>query len=206
MLLVAGTGLYLTAVIDDFTLPGEWPYIRAELETRDARAMFQQLAELDALAASRIDPLNQRRLVRALEVCLGSGKPFSSFGPGTGAYPPITTAQVGIRWQRDRLLQRVTQRVHGMIEAGLVDEVRALLNRPGGISRTARQALGYKEVIAALDGTWSLDEAIAATILRTRQFAVRQERWFRRDPRIRWVDVGSDPVGEVAPVVEEYLR
>ena len=85
--------------------------------------------------------------------------------------------------------------------AGLLDEVRSLLAEPAGLSRTARQALGYKELIAHLEGECSLDEAVDTLILRTRQFAVRQERWFRRDPRVRWVHIEHDPVAEVLPVL-----
>ncbi len=205
-LLVAGTGLYLTSIIDGLTLPGEWPQIRAELE-RDANPvqLHARLAALDPAAAARIEPGNTRRVIRALEVCLGSGRRFSSFGPGTGAYPPIDTAQIGLRWPRPLLADRVERRVHAMVAAGLVDEVHRLVSAPGGMSRTARQALGYKEVIAHLDGNCSLEAAIADIVVRTRQFAVRQERWFRRDPRIRWVDISDDPVATVAPVVEEHL-
>ena len=205
VLIVAGTGLYLTAVIDDLKLPGEWPTIRAALADREPHSMFEQLTALDPVAAARIDPSNHRRLARALEVCLGSGVPFSSFGPGTGAYPAIDTPQFGILWPRDQLAVRIEQRVHRMIERGLVAEISSLLQRPGGLSRTARQALGYKELIEAIEGRCSFDEAVACTILRTRQFAVRQERWFRRDPRIRWVQVWEDPVGEVVPVITELF-
>jgi tRNA dimethylallyltransferase len=98
------------------------------------------------------------------------------------------------------LTQRITERVRRMIELGLVDEVAALAQGP--VSRTARQALGYKELFDHLDGHCSLDEAIATTITRTRQFAIRQERWFRRDPRIRWIDIETDPVAAVLPVLE----
>jgi tRNA dimethylallyltransferase len=208
--LVAGTGLYLTSIIDGLQLPGEWPAIRAELEagTESAAGVataYARLSELDPAAAAKIDPANQRRIVRALEVSLGSGRPFSSFGPGTDAYPPIATAQVGLRWNRSALTDRVAVRVHAMIERGLVDEVARLLAAPGGMSRTARQALGYKELIAVVEDGAPLGPAVADIILRTRQFAVRQERWFRRDPRIRWVDITSDPVAEVLPVVQEYL-
>jgi len=204
--LVAGTGMYLTAVIDNFTLPGEWPAIRAELEAvTDISELYARLIEIDPAAAAKIEPANQRRLVRALEVCLGSGKLFSSFGPGATAFPEIPAVQIGLRWPRDLLAQRVEQRVHAMIERGLVNEVRSLLESSEGLSRTARQALGYRELIAALEGTCSIDQAVAEIIVRTRQFAVRQERWFRRDPRIQWVDITADPVAEVLPIVRQHL-
>ena len=204
--MVAGTGMYLTAVIDNFTLPGEWPAIRAELEAvTDVSELYARLVEIDPAAAAKIEPTNQRRVVRALEVCLGSGKAFSSFGPGATAFPNIATVQIGLRWPRDLLAQRVEQRVHAMIERGLINEVRSLLDSSEGLSRTARQALGYRELIAALEGACSIDQAVADTIVRTRQFAVRQERWFRRDPRIQWVSITADPVAEVLPIVRQHL-
>jgi tRNA dimethylallyltransferase len=205
-LFVAGTGLYLTAVIDNLQLPGEWPEVRAQLQAEsDVAVLFARLLELDPVAAARTDKSNRRRIERALEVCIGSGKPFSSFGPGTGAYPPSDVQQVGITWPRETLSRRIEQRVHAMMSAGLLAEVRGLAEA-GELSREARQALGYKELLAHLDGGMSLDEAVADIVLHTRQFAVRQERWFRRDPRIRWVTVQNDPVAEVAPHVLALLR
>ncbi|MFM8713188.1 MAG: tRNA (adenosine(37)-N6)-dimethylallyltransferase MiaA [Actinomycetota bacterium] len=205
-LFVAGTGLYLTAVIDDLQLPGEWPEVRATLQAESSvDVLYARLHHLDPLAASRMDKSNRRRIERALEVCIGSGKPFSSFGPGTGAYPPSDVVQVGIFWPRETLSSRIEQRVHAMLAAGLLDEVRSLAAR-FALSREARQALGYKELLDHLDGTMSLDAAVAQIVLHTRQFAVRQERWFRRDPRIDWVTVQADPVAEVAPIVLAALR
>ena len=206
-LLVAGTGMYLQAVIDGFTLPGEFPEIRAELESLPVEELFGRLSAVDPEAAAKIEPTNSRRLVRALEVCLGSGRRFSSFGPGASVYPPTEFRQVGILWPRPELAQRIEIRVHSMIEAGWVDEVRKLLAMPAPLSLTARQALGYKELISHLEGHMSLDQAVAETILRTRQFAVRQERWFRRDPRIDWVyvDAGENLVEQVVPKVLNCL-
>jgi tRNA dimethylallyltransferase len=205
-LIVGGTGLYVTALVDGLSMPGDYPKIRAQLEAnRDTDALYEQLSELDPEAVKKIDPNNRRRMIRALEVCLGSGKTFSSFGEGIGAYPPVDTVQIGIKWQREALRERIALRVHKMIEAGLVDEVRGIMNEPKGISDTARQALGYKEIIEHIERRWTLEEAIDATILRTQQFAVRQERWYRRDPRIQWVEVQNDPIAEVAPLVVAAL-
>ena len=89
--------------------------------------------------------------------------------------------------------------------AGLLEEVRSLIDEPQGLSATARQGLGYKEMIEHIEGRWTLDEAVEATVLRTQQFAVRQERWFRRDPRIRWVEVQTDPISEVTPHLQDAL-
>jgi tRNA dimethylallyltransferase len=113
--------------------------------------------------------------------------------------------QVGLRWDRAVLTDRIRVRVQRMIEAGLLAEVTAVLERWPDMSRTARQALGYKELIAHLDGDASFDEAVEQIVVRTRQYAVRQERWFRRDPRIQWVDIHSDPVAEVVPTLCRML-
>ena len=206
-LFVAGTGLYLTAVIDDLVLPGEFVETRITLEQETNTAvLFARLTELDPQAAQKIEQSNRRRIVRALEVCIGSGKPFSSFGPGTSAYPDNGVIQIGLRWSRERLAQRVADRVHAMMSDGLLAEVTALRNSKNGLSRTAAQALGYKELLVYLDGKMGLDEAVNQTIIHTRQFAVRQERWFRRDPRIKWVSISEDPVAEIVPVVAKHLR
>jgi tRNA dimethylallyltransferase len=203
-LLVGGTGLYHRVVIDDFDLPGQWPEVRAELDlVEDTALLHERLRELDPAAVAKMEPTNRRRVVRALEVTLGSGRPFSSFGPGVDDYPPSPVVQIGLRWPRDVLRVRIETRVMSMIDDGLVAEVEALAE--AGFSTTARQALGYKEILAALDGAMSQDEAIATIITRTRQFAVRQERWFRRDPRVRWIDVDDDPVAAAVPVVIDAL-
>ncbi|MGA1419788.1 MAG: tRNA (adenosine(37)-N6)-dimethylallyltransferase MiaA [Ilumatobacteraceae bacterium] len=205
-LFVAGTGLYLTALIDDLQLPGEWPEVRAELQAEpDTAALFARLQQLDPLAASRCEPSNRRRIERALEVTIGSGLPFSSFGPGTSAYPPSDVQQVGVLWPRETLSRRIEQRVHAMMSAGLLREVQTLTEQ-FELSREARQALGYRELLEHLAGHISLDEAVAQIVLHTRQFAVRQERWFRRDPRIEWVTVHEDPVAEVTPRIIALLR
>ena len=200
-ILVGGTGLYLRAVVDDLEIPGQWPEVRAELEneleTVGPEALHRRLQELDPAAATKMEPTNGRRIVRALEVCLGGGRTFSSYGPGVDVYPPSRVRQVALRWDREVLSRRIESRVLTMVEAGLLDEVKNL--HATGLSPTAAQALGYKEMIDHLEGRTSLDEAVATTILRTRQFAVRQERWFRRDPRIEWFTVEDDPVTEVAP-------
>jgi tRNA dimethylallyltransferase len=204
-LIVGGTGLYHRVVIDDFDLPGEWPAIREELAAvNDSRALHQRLESLDPTGASKIEPSNHRRVVRALEVTLGSGRPFSSFGPGVDSYPPTRVVQIGIRRPRPVLTELIARRVHRMIDDGLVDEVRAIATDPG-FSRTAAQALGYKEILSHLAGAISQDEAIELVITRTRQFAVRQERWFRRDPRVRWIDVEHDPVADAVPAVIDAI-
>ena len=206
-LIVGGTGLYVTAIVDGLHMPGEWPEIRKELEENpDTQALFEELQRIDPDSTLKMEPNNRRRIVRALEVCSGAGVPFSSFGDGLDKYRATDTKMVGIRWDRDALRQRIARRVGIMIDNGLVDEVRALAAEPEGLSATAAQALGYKEMIEHLEGRTSLSAAIAATVLRTQQFAIRQERWYRRDPRIEWVDVTGDPVEQITPYVLKHLE
>ncbi len=191
-LLVGGTGLYLRAVVDDLSIPGRYPDVAAALEAEldEGRAepadLHARLAALDPVAAARIEGTNRRRVVRALEVTLGSGRPFSDFGPGLGAYPAGGMAQVGLTLPPDEVDRRIAARFDAMVEAGLVEEVRALAARPAGISRTARQALGYREVLAHVEGGAPLADCLEEAVRRTRQFARRQASWFRRDPRITW--------------------
>ena len=202
-LLVGGTGLYLRAVVDDLDIPPQYASIRATLEADgDTLALHRRLAAVDPVAAARMEPSNRRRIVRALEVSLGSGRPFSSFGPGLAAYGSTSTRILGLRLDRPTLDARIEARYAQQMEMGLLDEVRALLDDPAGLSRTAGQALGYKELIGHLRGERSLDDALAEAIRRTKQFARRQERWFRRDPRIRWID-GANPLEALGSVLEE---
>ena len=205
-LVVAGTGLYLTSLIDELSFPGEWPAVRAELQREpDVAALYRHLKALDPVAAKNIERSNRRRIERALEVCIGSGKPFSDNAPGTGAYPDNGVVQIGLLWPRDVLVKRVESRVKAMLQRGFLEEV-VQLRKDGAMSQTARQALGYAELNRHLDGRCTLDQAIGDIVIHTRQFAVRQERWFRRDPRIRWVHIEKDPVSEIAPILAEHLR
>ena len=183
--LVGGTALYLRAVIDGLTIPGRFPEVREQLEAEpDTAALHGRLSSLDPLAASRMEPTNRRRIVRALEVTMGSGRPFSSFGPGLDAHPPAAVRLLALDVERAELDDRIAARFAAMVEAGLVEEVRTLAPRLG---RTARQALGYKEVLAHIEHDVPLDAAIDEAVRRTRKFARRQLAWFRRDPRIEWV-------------------
>ena len=190
--LVGGTGLYVRAVIDDLRIPGRYPEVRAELETGpDTAALHRRLVDLDPVAAGRMEPTNRRRIVRALEVTIGSGEPFSSYGPGLGHYPVTPFVQVGLCWDRGQLDERIAARYERQLADGFLDEVRSLAERP--ISRTASQALGYKELLRHVQGEMTLDEALDLAVVRTRRFARRQERWFRRDPRVHWLDAPATP-------------
>jgi len=194
---VGGTGLYVHALVDDFELPGTFPEVRAELDASEeaTSALHARLAALDPVAAGRMEPGNRRRVVRALEVCLGTGRRFSSFGPGVAAFPATTRFRlVGLAVEPERLARRIEGRVAAQAAAGLVEETARLLATPGGLSRTCRQGLGYKEVLLHLEEGLPLEAALALDVANTRRFARRQRSWFRRDPRIRWIEVEDDPL------------
>jgi tRNA dimethylallyltransferase len=205
VLLVGGTGLYLRAILDPLAIPPRYPDVAAELEAQSETdgglaALYQRLVTLDAPAASRIQPTNRRRIVRALEVTLGGGRAFSSFGSGLHTYPPLARFQLlGLDQPAAALGRRIEARVDQQLAAGWLDEVAALAARPEGLSRTARQAAGYQELWACLErdraaGSADLGEARAATVRRLREVARRQRSWFRRDPRITWAPLDGNPV------------
>ena len=189
-IVVGGTGLYVRSLVDGLTIPGQWPDVRAELDQEpDTAALHRRLHDLDPVAAGRMEPGNRRRIVRALEVTVGSGRPFSTFGPGLEAYPAeVRFHLVGLPRPDPAA---ISDRFHRMLGAGLLDEVRSLATKTLG--RTARQALGYKELLHHVEDGAPLDECIDEAIRRTRKFARRQEAWFRRDPRIRWLEFGATP-------------
>ncbi|RSN12894.1 tRNA (adenosine(37)-N6)-dimethylallyltransferase MiaA [Nonomuraea sp. WAC 01424] len=187
--LVGGSGLYVRAAIDDLEFPGTDPVIRARLEEelaeRGPAPLYERLRELDPAAAAAILPSNGRRVVRALEVIEHSGRPFSATMPSYDAvYPSV---QIGLEVPRPVLDERIELRVGRMWAAGLAGEVRELLGQGLAEGRTAGRALGYAQVIRFLAGEWSEEQAFAETVRATRRFARRQESWFRRDPRVRWL-------------------
>ncbi len=208
-LLVGGTGLYLRAVTDGLELPGRWPAVAAGLEAEadqpgGVARLHARLVELDPVAASRTTPTNRRRIVRALEVTIGSSRPFSTFGPGLTAYPSTATTLLGLPFDPAAVDRRIAERFESWLAAGLLDEVRALAAQPAGLSRTARQALGYRELLAHVEEGVALDEAVAEAVRRTRAYARRQWAWFRRDPRIRWIGSGEDPVEVVVGALSAH--
>jgi tRNA dimethylallyltransferase len=203
-LLVGGTGLYLQAVVDDLQVPGRYPEVRAALDAEpDTLALHRRLTTVDPTAAGRMEPTNRRRVVRALEVTLGSGRPFSSYGPGLGAYPPSRFHLVGVRLPHEVVADRIAARYERQMAGGFLAEVEGLLADPRGLSRTARQALGYRELATHVTDGVPLDEALDLAVRRTRRFARRQASWFRRDPRIRWLDAAVDPSTLLGPLEGE---
>lgn len=189
---VGGSGLYVRSLLDHMEFPGTDPDVRAALEVRveaeGARALHAELEAVDPVAAGNIGPRNARRIVRALEVIALTGKPYSANLPGHDYEVPAV--QIGLDCDRAVLDERVQARVDRMWAAGLVDEVRGLL--AAGIGRTASRAVGYAEVLAALRGEITQDEARAQVVAGTRRLARKQMGWFGRDPRVHWLDA-RDP-------------
>ncbi len=200
--LVGGSALYTRAVLDRFDFPGTDPQVRArweaELAEHGPEELHRRLAEVDREAAARIEPLNGRRVVRALEVVEITGRPFTAALP-VPSYFYDRTVQVGVRIPRPVLDERIELRVQRMWEAGLVEEVRRLAAAGLRDGRTAPRALGYQQVLAFLDGECTEDEARQRTVVGTRRFARRQESWFVKDARVSWVD-WDDPEREARAV------
>jgi tRNA dimethylallyltransferase len=188
-----GSGLYVRAALDDLDFPGTDAAARARLEDELVRlgpaALHARLARLDPAAAAAILPGNGRRIVRALEVIEISGRPFTATMPAYEQNRPAV--QIGLALPRPELDRRIAARVDRMWRAGLEAEVRTLAGRGLRGGRTASRALGYRQLLRYLDGEWTLDEARLETIKATRRFARRQESWFRRDPRVHWLDAGQ---------------
>jgi len=189
-ILAGGSGLYVRAALDDLDFPGTDPVIRGRLEDElnqaGAPALHARLAGLDPAAAAAILPSNGRRIVRALEVIEISGRPFTATMPAYQQNRPAV--QIGLTLPRPELDLRIAARVDRMWQAGLEAEVRSLADQGLRDGRTAGRALGYQQLLRYLDGEWTLEEARLETIRATRRFARRQESWFRRDPRVRWLD------------------
>lgn len=190
-LLVGGSGLYFRAVVDDLSFPPTDRHVRAAIRRRfanDPQAAHALLEQRDPAAAAKIEPGNLRRTVRALEVIELTGRRFSSYATDwdnyTSIYPELAVR--GLDRPTEQLKQRIRQRAENMVAGGLVEEARCLRSLDRPLSTTARQAIGYREAFAVLDGKLARDELPAAIARRTWRYARRQRSWFRRDPRIVW--------------------
>ena len=196
-IIVGGSGLYVRALTDGLDFPGTDPAVRTRLtecaEREGTPALYAELVRLDPVAAERIEASNTRRIVRALEVIEITGRPFSASLPRYEDVAP--TVHSALRCERWLLDTRINARAHAMFERGLVEEVETLIDQGLRQGETASRAIGYSQALAVIDGTMSVPEAIASTALATRQLASRQIKWFRRDPRVQWIDVALTEEG-----------
>ena len=196
-IVVGGSGLYVRALTDDLDFPGTDPAVRARLSERAERegapVLHAELSRVDPVAAERIEASNTRRIVRALEVIEITGRPFSASLPRYEDIAP--TVHIALRCERRLLDKRINERARAMFEGGLVEEVETLIDQGIREGETAPRAIGYAQALAVIDGTMSVVEAVDSTALATRQLASRQIKWFRRDPRVHWIDVDLDENG-----------
>ncbi|HYN65823.1 MAG TPA: tRNA (adenosine(37)-N6)-dimethylallyltransferase MiaA [Ornithinibacter sp.] len=202
-----GSGLYVRAALDRLEIPPTDPQVRAALlERLDHEGIAALLAELrvaDPRAADAIEPNNGRRVVRALEVIALTGRPFSATMPTREFVRP--TVLVGLRTDREALDVRVDRRARRMFDAGLVEETRGLVDLGLREGRTASRAVGYAQALAVIDGTITVEEAVAETARRTRRLVRRQESWFGADPRVTWFDPVAGPWDHLVDRVVDHV-
>jgi tRNA dimethylallyltransferase len=208
--LVGGTGQYIQAVVEGWSIPAvaPQPELRAELEAKarveGAEALHGWLAALDPAAAARIDHRNVRRVIRALEVCLVTGQPITELQRKNP--PPFDILQIGVTHPRPELYARIDARVDQMMAAGLLDEVRSLAATGYDWELPAMTGLGYRQIGEYLRAEVTLEEAIARIKKGTRRFVQQQYNWFRlADPAIRWVDPGVMQAADVIDATLEFL-
>jgi tRNA dimethylallyltransferase len=210
VLLAGGSGLYFRAVVDDLEFPGTdsraRSWLEADAELLGPERLYRRLADLDPVAAAKIEPANVRRTVRALEVAAVTGRPFSSYAAAWERYAPDRVRAAGIDVPRDVLARRIEARVRSMLDGGLLNEVQALVDRGLFGWLTSSKAIGYAEFARLLAGEFSFEEAVAGTVKRTKELARRQMVWFRRDPRIRWFPAREHGAAAMVDELTEYLR
>jgi tRNA dimethylallyltransferase len=207
--LVGGTGQYVMAVVEGWQVPRVPPdeSLREELyrqaEEAGPEALHSRLGELDSIAARRIDPRNVRRVIRALEVCLTTGRPISEQQEKSPRYQPL---MIGLTLPRPQLYRRIDERVGRMIEAGLEDEVRRLIAAGYGFDLPAMSGVGYGQFAPYLAGEAGLADVIRDIKQATRRFVRHQDNWFRRDdPRIHWLAAHPDPYPSALDLVRRFL-
>jgi len=208
--LVGGTGQYIHAVVEGWRIPrvpadpGLRARLYAEAEERGVQSLYRKLLELDPAAADFVDARNPRRVVRALEVCILSGRPFSE--QRGKDLPPYAVLQIGLTMDRQALYRRVDQRIENMVARGLVDEVRGLLDKGCDWALPSMSSLGYLQFRAYFEGSATLDETVALIKKETRRFIRHQYNWFRpADPRIHWLDAAASPCDPALELIRTFL-
>lgn len=211
--LVGGTGLYIRAVL----LPLKFPptddsgLIRKRYEDiaaeKGTRHLWEQLAQVDSSAAGKIERTDKRRIIRALEVIELTGRPFSeSYEDWTKSKPLYDALLFGLVAERHLLYDKINKRVDGMVDRGLVDEVKTLLQKGFYDALTAGQAIGYKEIVSFLNDEVSFEQAVESIKTATRNYAKRQLTWFRADPKIKWIDVGELSAGQAVEIIVNEIK
>ncbi|MBU0649394.1 tRNA (adenosine(37)-N6)-dimethylallyltransferase MiaA [Patescibacteria group bacterium] len=200
--LVGGTGLYIKAVVDNMKIPRVKAnqHLRDSLETKPNEDLWNLLSRLDPGALKVVDPQNKRRIIRALEVCILTGKPFST--QRRLGDPIFNALQIGLRVPREELDQRVDKRVDKMVEDGLLEEVKSLLKRGFYWDDPGLTGIGYRQIGHYLQGSMNLEQAIRLLKRDTRRYARRQMTWFKRDDRINWIENNNLAFSSV----EDFLR
>ena len=205
-ILVGGSMLYVQSLVDDWQFPPTDPAVRARWEARlgeiGVTRLHGELRARDPEAAAIIEDNDPRRTVRALEVIELTGQPFKASQPPKDAPPRWGTTILGLRTTADWLNPRIELRTHLMFERGFVEEVEGLVKDHGLISEsTAGRAIGYAQVLDALSGTLTRDEAVERTITGTRRYVRRQRSWFNRDHRIHWIDATGDTTAQALEIL-----
>jgi len=205
-MVVGGSGLYFRAAVDNLDFPPTDATVRKRIETEDTESLAARLKREDPEAAAFVDLANRRRVVRALEVIELTGRPFSSFRDAWGRYTPAIVA--GLAPPLNTLDARIERRLKGMLDGGLLDEVRALIEDGHRDAVTSSQAIPYRQAVDLVEMRMTIDEFLEQAARATRRLARRQLSWFRRDPRIRWFDSDqSERVGaEVGAYYSERLK
>jgi len=207
-----GTGLYLKVLTHGlFHGPGADPQLRRELKERAAREgtdfLYHELQNLDPTAASRIEPRDLFRIIRALEVYRQAGKPISRFQEEHGfREKPHKILKIGLFWNREDLFRRIDERVDRMMESGWVEEVRSLLEQGYSRELKAMKSLGYRHLTAYLDGETGLAEAVSLIKRDTRRFAKRQMTWFRADGEIQWISPAEDSFPAILEKIKVFFE
>jgi tRNA dimethylallyltransferase len=205
-IIVGGTGLYVKAALENLDIPKTQahPELRAEIEKNIARdgldAVFRKLVALDPEAAYIVDPKNPRRIVRALEVAIATGEPFTAQRKKND--PLFDALVLGLNPAPESLRERIDRRVDAMVRDGLVDEVAALVKKYG-TTPVAFDAIGYREIIVFMNGALSLDEAIAAMKMNTWHYAKRQMTWFKKDKATKWIENEQEAIASVKKFLAE---
>ena len=205
-MVVGGSGLYFRAAVDDLDFPPTDAMVRKRIETEDTESLAARLKREDPEAGAFVDLANRRRVARALEVVALTGRPFSSFRDAWGRYTPAIVA--GLAPPLDTLDARIEQRLKGMLDRGLLDEVRALIEGGHRDAVTSSQAIPYRQAVDLVEERMTTDQFLEQAARVTRRLARRQLSWFRRDPRIRWFDSDqSERVGaEVGAYYSERMK